>query len=168
MAKKTITYKEVKKHCLEGGDTPSGSSTLAELTDVELTDVDDGEVLVYDETSEKWVNGVVESGDAVNVLNYVGTGGDNTLEFSEKPRIILGIGGEALEGKHVVSRGSVMVCTYRTRCYGDWYRSDDTHGGDISCMVYWDEENSCLKFTDSSSNDAKYNEVDCNYTLYYV
>ena len=34
-----------------------GSSTLAGLTDVDLTNPTDGQTLVYDATSQKWVNG---------------------------------------------------------------------------------------------------------------
>lgn len=39
-----------------GGGGGGGASALSELTDVELTDLADGEILKYDATEEKWVN----------------------------------------------------------------------------------------------------------------
>lgn len=47
-------------------DTPSGggggSSTLAGLTDVDLSSPTDGQALVYDATNQEWVNGTVSGG----------------------------------------------------------------------------------------------------------
>ena len=44
-----------------------GASTLAGLTDVDLetTPPTDGQVLMYDDTNDKWVNGTVSSGTTV-------------------------------------------------------------------------------------------------------
>lgn len=47
-----------------GGGGGGGSSTLAGLTDVDLTNPTDGQTLVYDGTAGKWVNG---SGDVINI-----------------------------------------------------------------------------------------------------
>ena len=46
----------------------SGASAVSELTDVELTDLSDGEILKYDATEEKWVN--VEDGGSGDVNVY--------------------------------------------------------------------------------------------------
>jgi hypothetical protein len=40
-----------------GGGGGGGSSTLAGLTDVDISNPSDGQTLVYDAASEKWVNG---------------------------------------------------------------------------------------------------------------
>lgn len=50
-------------------DTPSpgGSSTLAGLTDVDISNPTDGQTLVYDATSGKWVNGESAGGGALIV-----------------------------------------------------------------------------------------------------
>lgn len=39
-------------------DVPSGSSSLEDLSDVAISSVDDGEALIYDESTGKWVNGI--------------------------------------------------------------------------------------------------------------
>lgn len=41
----------------EESPSPGGSSTLAGLTDVDLTNPTDGQILVYDAETQKWVNG---------------------------------------------------------------------------------------------------------------
>lgn len=38
-------------------NVPSGSSTLSGLTDVDISNPSDGQTLVYDAASQKWVNG---------------------------------------------------------------------------------------------------------------
>ena len=45
-----------------------GSSTLSGLTDVDLTNPSDGQMLVYDATAQKWVNG---SGGGGNLVVHV-------------------------------------------------------------------------------------------------
>ena len=54
-----------------------GSSTLAGLSDVDITTPSDGESLVYDSNSQKWVNGNVSGGGGGILLNqtltFVGT-----------------------------------------------------------------------------------------------
>ena len=43
-------------------DTPSESTELSELDDVDISGVADGEILKYDAATEKWVNGQVSGG----------------------------------------------------------------------------------------------------------
>ena len=45
-----------KVYYITDGGGGGGASALSELTDVELTDLADGEILKYDATEEKWVN----------------------------------------------------------------------------------------------------------------
>lgn len=168
--RRNVTTKEVEQNVQYLLDNMSGegggTSKLSELEDVTITNATDGQILSYNGT--KWINANITGGDSVKEITYVGVGGDNTISLENKPRVILAIGGEANDGKHVVSRGAFMVNTYRTRVYGDWYRDDGSHGGDILCMCYWDNSNNNLILTDNSSNDAKYNEVGKNYTMYYI
>lgn len=56
-----------------------GSSSLAGLTDVDLTNPTDGQTLVYDATAGKWVNG---SGGGVTILQGVGDGYMVTLDIT--------------------------------------------------------------------------------------
>jgi hypothetical protein len=59
------------------GSGGTGASAIADLTDVDLTDLDDGQVLVYDEASETWLPGTpaASGGDVIgpetNTANYV-------------------------------------------------------------------------------------------------
>lgn len=41
------------------GGGSSGASSLSELTDVDLTNPSNGDVLVYDATTQKWKNGSI-------------------------------------------------------------------------------------------------------------
>lgn len=53
-------------------DIPTGSSDLADLDDVNLTDLDDGEILIYQSSTGKWINGVVPAGaESLSELNDV-------------------------------------------------------------------------------------------------
>ena len=49
-----------------GGGSDSGGS-LSELNDVTLTNVQDGQMLVYDDTTHKWIN--TDTGEAVEPLS---------------------------------------------------------------------------------------------------
>lgn len=44
------------------GGGGGGSSTLSGLSDVDLTNISDGQILIYDATNQKWVNGGIASG----------------------------------------------------------------------------------------------------------
>lgn len=52
-----------------GGGGGGGSSTLAGLTDVDISNPSDGQTLVYDAASSKWVNGSGGGGGGVLVVN---------------------------------------------------------------------------------------------------
>lgn len=52
-----------------GGGGGGGSSTLSGLTDVDLTNPTDGQTLVYDAASQKWVNGSGGGGGGFTVLH---------------------------------------------------------------------------------------------------
>lgn len=60
-----------------------GESALADLTDVDLTEVADGEVLKYDATSNKWVNGTGGGGSVGTVLTQTLVAGQTTLTFTD-------------------------------------------------------------------------------------
>lgn len=72
-------------------DTPSGggggSSTLAGLTDVDLSSPTDGQGLIYDATNSKWINGTVSggggSGFTETSLFTGGVSGDTTFALSD-------------------------------------------------------------------------------------
>lgn len=66
-----------------GGGGGGGSSTLSGLTDVDLTNPTDGQTLVYDAASSKWVNG--SGGGSSAVLRVVANYDDQTqtTTFSE-------------------------------------------------------------------------------------
>ena len=53
----------------KGGSGGGGSSTLAGLTDVDISNPSDGQTLVFDATSQKWKNGSVGGGGGVLVVN---------------------------------------------------------------------------------------------------
>lgn len=59
-----------------GGGGGGGSSTLSGLTDVDISNPADGQTLVYDATSSKWVNG--SGGGGSGVLRVVETFDDQT------------------------------------------------------------------------------------------
>ena len=46
----------------ESGGTPTGATKLSELIDVSLSSPSDGQALVYDLATQKWVNKVIETG----------------------------------------------------------------------------------------------------------
>jgi hypothetical protein len=51
------------RHVEDGGAIPSGATTLADLTDVDLsTPPEDGQALIWDETEDVWKPGTVEGG----------------------------------------------------------------------------------------------------------
>lgn len=54
--------------------TPSGSTTLAGLTDVDITNPTDGQTLVYDAASSKWVNGSGGGGGLIVNIMVHGSG----------------------------------------------------------------------------------------------
>lgn len=68
-------------------DTPSGggggSSTLAGLTDVNLSSPTDGQALVYDDTNDEWVNGTVSGGDITD-LDFSDMTGPQTVDMMNK------------------------------------------------------------------------------------
>lgn len=43
-------------------DIPTGASDLADLDDVNLTNLGDGEILIYQSSTGKWINGAVPAG----------------------------------------------------------------------------------------------------------
>lgn len=68
-------------------DTPSGggggSSTLAGLTDVNISSPTDGQALVYDDVNDEWVNGTVSGGDITD-LDFSDMTGPQTVDMMNK------------------------------------------------------------------------------------
>ena len=54
-----------------GGGGGGGSSTLAGLTDVDISNPSDGQTLVYNATSGKWENGSINGGDIFVTLGTI-------------------------------------------------------------------------------------------------
>jgi hypothetical protein len=55
LASGTIRIYGIAKTASGGGSGGGGASSMEELTDVDLTDLEDGDVLVYDEATETWL-----------------------------------------------------------------------------------------------------------------
>lgn len=66
----TVAYvpeEEFNEKYMKKIDAPTpGSSSLEDLTDVSVSGLDDGEVLVYDAASQKWVNGIAGGGSEID------------------------------------------------------------------------------------------------------
>lgn len=60
-------------------NVPSGSSTLSGLTDVDISNPTDGQVLVYDAEMEKWVNGESAGRGGLLVIHEIITENDGTF-----------------------------------------------------------------------------------------
>lgn len=71
-----------------GGGGGGGASTLAELTDVELVEPEDGQLLRYDEETQKWENYTPESSRASEIINITAGNGTSsrTFTFPQKPK----------------------------------------------------------------------------------
>lgn len=67
----------------EGGGGGGGSSTLAGLTDVDLTNPTDGQTLVYDAASSKWVNGSGGGSSGILVVHVVEIAGTDNLRLDK-------------------------------------------------------------------------------------
>lgn len=69
MSWKNVQYQNGKLRTSEGGG--GGASALSDLTDVDLTNLADGDTLVYDEQNQKWVNGAGGGGggSSITALN---------------------------------------------------------------------------------------------------
>ena len=70
---KNVQYKDGKLRTNNGGS--GGASALSDLTDVDLTNIADGQILKWDATNSKWVNANESGGGSVDAddVNY-----DNT------------------------------------------------------------------------------------------
>ena len=77
-----------------GGGGSGGASAMSELTDVELTNLADGQILKYDAANQKWVNNN-ESGGTIVIANPSGTPTDEleTIQIGEDIYEIVGGGG---------------------------------------------------------------------------
>ena len=64
-------------------DIPSGSSSLEELTDVEISSVEDGQILMYDAATQKWVNVSGGAGGSIitNIYEDTDTGNVASMEI---------------------------------------------------------------------------------------
>lgn len=89
----------------------SGSSTLAGLSDVNLSSLANGQILAWDDTSSKWVNANQSGGAStfsgkalvMKTKTYTGTGTATwSLTFDEKPYAIFNIFGDGLNQSNKV------------------------------------------------------------------
>lgn len=72
---------KVKGLSLDNGGE-GGASSLAQLNDVQITDPQNGNTLVYDGTAEKWVNGAGGGAEVTTIYTDImgGKGGDGYYE----------------------------------------------------------------------------------------
>ncbi len=63
-----------------GGGGSGGSSTLAGLTDTNISNKLDGQILVYDDTSNKWKNRTPDFTDGTFIVTISGTGSYRTCD----------------------------------------------------------------------------------------
>lgn len=89
----------------EGGGG-GGSTTLAGLTDVDISNPSDGQVLVYNATSGKWENGRSPSGSGLLIVNALATttNDGSTLTFDKT----------FSELKSAYDDGAVILCLVTT------------------------------------------------------
>lgn len=106
MAWKNVQYENGKYRTGSGG---GGSSTFADLEDVDLSNLQDGQVPKYNSSTQKWEN-ANESG---------GSGG---LNYSETEHII----GTWITGKPLYEK-TVVYTTPVTIQNGSWYTSPETY-----------------------------------------
>ena len=60
-------------------NVPSGSSTLSGLTDVDISNPSNGQTLVYDAATQKWVNGDASGGSPIFWLTFRASAGDYSV-----------------------------------------------------------------------------------------
>lgn len=109
--KKTITYNEVKKTCLDvinGGGGGGGKSKLSELNDVTITRASEGQVLKYNGT--KWVNGTAGGGASLKTFTFTADGTDGkNIPIPSDAVFILGIRSVKADGGEVSYMGFPVV-----------------------------------------------------------
>lgn len=147
-----------------------GSSTLAGLTDVDLDNLADGQILVWDDTNSKWVNAdnqggsgrEIFSGKALVMKTKTWTGdGSNpcVLTFTEKPFAIFNIYGDGLGGSKVLNSPFM---------YGEtnYFISSYSSGLLFNTVSY---SNNDLTMTMSGVDEgAVFNASGSQYTMWYL
>ena len=124
-------------------DVPTGSSDLADLDDVNLTDLDDGEILIYQSSTGKWINGVVPAGaeslselddvdvaSAANgdVLTYDSTNDEWSAQAPTAGGIEATVIADAFDTTSTTEPSSYSSGTY-IKHEGNTYKSVGTTGG---------------------------------------
>lgn len=89
----------------------SGSSTLSELTDVDLSTLSDGDVLVYDNTNGKWVNKSPEEGALITAVLSKDTMPTASSEYEDI--VILYIGTTSA----TYTKGHLYLCVENSGSY---------------------------------------------------
>lgn len=127
----TITnmYVKISGSWSEVSTGGGGSSTLAGLTDVDLTTPTDGQALLYDAQNSKWINGTAGGGSASRKV-YVGTC-DTAAGTAQKEITIPSAQGFTLEVGAVIeikfsttsSAGNVTLSVNGTTAYPIFYGS---------------------------------------------
>lgn len=114
------------------GSGGGGSSTLAGLTDVDLTNPTDGQTLVYDAASSKWVNGSGGGSSGVTIIEGVYSGETQRIECSIT----------AAELMTVAKQGVVMIRDY------------DESGEELLTVIYagvWSGDYTFVLFANSDT-----------------
>lgn len=145
-----------------------GSSTLAGLSDVNLSSLANGQILAWDDISSKWVNANQSggastfSGKALVMKTKTWTGDGNNpcvLTFTEKPYAIFNIYGDGLNGEKVLNSPFI---------YGEtnYYLSSYSNGILFNSVSY---SNNDLTMTMSGIDEgAVFNVNGSQYTMWYL
>lgn len=130
-------------YCVSGGDASTatwsyeltmsggGGGNLSDLGDVDLTSLADGQILIYDTTTSKWINGMVELSDLTDtnisnpsegqIMTYNGTSGKWENRAIDKS--VIRYGG-AISFNDLITN----VATYLTAAYEDTFFLINTEG----------------------------------------
>ena len=125
------------------GGGGGGASALTDLVDVAISSVENGQVLMYDSTLSKWVNGTVQSGGGDYLPLTGGTMANTNLVTNMNADLLDGLNGADYLSRHnvdndydttpgqkiiTVSTGSTIVSENRYGSLIQWGNSNKTPG----------------------------------------
>lgn len=117
--------------------TGGGSSTLAGLTDVDITTPSDGQALLYDAQNSKWINGSAGSGSAPRKI-YVGTcdtaaaTAQKSVTVSADQNFVLEVGATVkVKFTNSNSATNVTISVNGTSAYPIWFSNSQYTGSTV-------------------------------------
>lgn len=138
----TPTYSWVE--VISGG---GGSSTLANLTDVELTNLLDNDILKYDTTTHKWINDAPEEGSLVSAVISKDTMPTASVDYN---RIAVLFTGTTTSN---YTQGHIYLCTEVSGSY-TWVEL--TQGGGVASVDDWSQRVNAITFPEKSASETYY------------